>query len=161
MEEGRKITSVFYVHTSFWCLKKIKPFWGTTKKCENKNCIFFLISINYFRMLGTGWVKKFFLLGYFKKWKQTWNLFLQMYLLGHDNILCLVNIHWNCHVQCILFALKYVHVGAFFVIKCPYVNEHLVVPFVELTRDGSFVSHLCFLCLHRITCLSIPMVTQA
>ena len=35
------------------------------------------------------------------------------------------------------------------------VNEHLVVPFVELARDGSRVGHLRFFCLHRITCLSI------
>ena len=27
----------FYFHTSFWCLKKMKLLWRTTKKCENKN----------------------------------------------------------------------------------------------------------------------------
>ena len=34
----------FYFHTSLWCLKwfyeglkDLKTFWGTTKKCENKN----------------------------------------------------------------------------------------------------------------------------
>ena len=35
------------------------------------------------------------------------------------------------------------------------VNEHLAVPFVELARSGSHVSHLRFFCLHRITCLGI------
>ena len=41
------------------------------------------------------------------------------------------------------------------------VNEQLVVPFVELANDGSRVGHLFFFRLHRITCLSIPTVTQA
>ena len=35
----------FYVYTSLWCLKRyykglkdlLETFWGTTKKCENKN----------------------------------------------------------------------------------------------------------------------------
>ena len=37
----------FYFHTSLWCLKRFyegfydldKTFWGTAKKCENKNLI--------------------------------------------------------------------------------------------------------------------------
>ena len=40
-----KIKLTFYFHTSLWCLKRFyeglkglhKTFWGTTKKCENKN----------------------------------------------------------------------------------------------------------------------------
>ena len=36
-----KIKFNFYFHTSLWCLKSfmkvLKAFWGTTKKCENKN----------------------------------------------------------------------------------------------------------------------------
>ena len=40
-----KINLNYYFHTSLWCLKLFyegfwrpsKPFWGTTKKCENKN----------------------------------------------------------------------------------------------------------------------------
>ena len=33
-----KINLNFYFHTSSWCLKGLhKTFWGTTKKCENKN----------------------------------------------------------------------------------------------------------------------------
>ena len=42
-----KINLNFYFHTSLWCLKRFyeglkdlhKTFWGTTKKCENKNLI--------------------------------------------------------------------------------------------------------------------------
>ena len=46
-DPGRKekINLNFYFHTSLWCLKMFyegflglhKPFWGTTKKCKNKN----------------------------------------------------------------------------------------------------------------------------
>ena len=41
-----KIKLNFYFHTSLWCLKKFyeglhKTFWGTTKKCENKNLNWF------------------------------------------------------------------------------------------------------------------------
>ena len=40
-----KINLNLYFHTSLWCLKRFyeglkglhKTFWGTTKKCENKN----------------------------------------------------------------------------------------------------------------------------
>ena len=37
-----KIKLNFYFHTSLWCLRRFyegldKVFWGTTKKCENKN----------------------------------------------------------------------------------------------------------------------------
>ena len=36
--EEKKVKSNFYFHTSLWCLKGFpKTFWGTTKKCENKN----------------------------------------------------------------------------------------------------------------------------
>ena len=41
------------------------------------------------------------------------------------------------------------------------INGHLPVPFVKVGSGGSFVDHLHFFCLHRITCLSIPTVTQA
>ena len=41
------------------------------------------------------------------------------------------------------------------------INEHLAVPFVELARSGSRVSHLRFFCLHKIICPGIPTVTQA
>ena len=40
------------------------------------------------------------------------------------------------------------------------VNEHLAVQFVKLTRGGSCVGHLGFFCLHRITFLSISTVTH-
>ena len=40
-----KINLNFYFHTPLWCLRRFceglkgyhKSFWGTTKKCENKN----------------------------------------------------------------------------------------------------------------------------
>ena len=32
------------------------------------------------------------------------------------------------------------------------VNEHLAVPFVEWVRGGYHVGHLCFFCLHWLTC---------
>ena len=43
-----KINLNFYLHTHLWCLKRFydgfkglhKTFWGTTKKCENKNLTF-------------------------------------------------------------------------------------------------------------------------
>ena len=41
------------------------------------------------------------------------------------------------------------------------VNEYLAVSFVELLRDRSHVGHLRFFCLHWITYLGIPTVTQA
>ena len=45
MNEEKKIKLNVYFHTSLWCLKRFyeglkglhKTFWGTTKKCENKN----------------------------------------------------------------------------------------------------------------------------
>ena len=40
------------------------------------------------------------------------------------------------------------------------VNEHLAVSFAELTRGAFGVGHLHFFCLHKITCLNIPTVTQ-
>ena len=33
-------------HATFQCLKEMKTFWGTTKKCENKNNV-----ISYFNQL--------------------------------------------------------------------------------------------------------------
>ena len=51
-----KMSYFFWSHTSFRCLKKMKTFWDTTKKCENKNSFF--ISINYFIMLWTGRANK-------------------------------------------------------------------------------------------------------
>ena len=40
--QKEKINLYFYFHTSLWCLKRFyeglhKTFWGTTKKCKNKN----------------------------------------------------------------------------------------------------------------------------
>ena len=54
-----KIKLNLYFYTSLWCLKRFcegfkglhKTFWGTTKKCENKNLI--LISIQLSEMHGT------------------------------------------------------------------------------------------------------------
>ena len=40
------------------------------------------------------------------------------------------------------------------------INEHLALPFAEMTRSVSRVSHLCFFCLQRVTYLGIPTVTQ-
>ena len=51
-----KINLNFYFYTSLWCLKRFyeglkglhKTFWGSTKKCKNKNLsIFFCSSGNY------------------------------------------------------------------------------------------------------------------
>ena len=47
-----KIKLNFYYHTSLWCLKRFyegllglhKTFWGTSKKCENKNLSYFFLS---------------------------------------------------------------------------------------------------------------------
>ena len=47
-EWREKIDLNFYFHTSLWCLRRFyeglkgldKTFWGTKKKCENKNLIF-------------------------------------------------------------------------------------------------------------------------
>ena len=36
--QREKNNLIFYFHTSLWCLKGVyNTFWGTTKKCENKN----------------------------------------------------------------------------------------------------------------------------
>ena len=40
-------------------------------------------------------------------------------------------------------------------------KEHLAVPFVKSARGGSYVGHLRYFCLHRITCMSIPTVILA
>ena len=56
-----KIKLNFYFHTSLWCLKSFyevlkglhKTFWGTRKKCENKNLTLFLSQFN-FQKLGDG-----------------------------------------------------------------------------------------------------------
>ena len=45
--QSEKIKLNFYFRTSLWCLKRFyeglhKTFWGTTKKCENKNLTQFL-----------------------------------------------------------------------------------------------------------------------
>ena len=46
-EAGRvkiKINLNFYFHTCLWCLKVLhKTFWGTTKKCENRNLSLFIL----------------------------------------------------------------------------------------------------------------------
>ena len=41
------------------------------------------------------------------------------------------------------------------------VNERLAILLVKLARGASGVVHLRFLCLHKITCLNIPTITQA
>ena len=35
--KGRDDIIFLFSHFFFWCHKKMKPFWGTTKKCKNKN----------------------------------------------------------------------------------------------------------------------------
>ena len=48
-----KIELNFYFHTSLWCHKRFyeglkglhKTFWGTTKKCENKNLTYFFLFV--------------------------------------------------------------------------------------------------------------------
>ena len=55
-----KIKSNFYFHTSLRCLKRFyedlnglhKAFWGTTKKCENKNLTSFLFQCNFQKCIG-------------------------------------------------------------------------------------------------------------
>ena len=50
-----KIKLSFYFHTSLWCFKRFyeglkgfhKTFWGTTKKCENKNLTKFLFRYSF------------------------------------------------------------------------------------------------------------------
>ena len=54
-----KIELNFYFHTSLWYLKRFyeglkglhKTFWGTTKKCENKNLTYFFLFIFMIGML--------------------------------------------------------------------------------------------------------------
>ena len=54
-----------YSQTSFSCLRPYQNFfWGTAKKCDNRNLSFF-ISINYLKMLATGSVDKAFSFGIF------------------------------------------------------------------------------------------------
>ena len=45
-----KINLKFHFDTSLWCLKKVlqglhKTFWGTAKKCENENLIWFFLFV--------------------------------------------------------------------------------------------------------------------
>ena len=59
-DKEKRIKVNFYFHASLWYLKRFyegikdlhKTFWGTTKKCENKNLIF--VSIQLSEMHGTG-----------------------------------------------------------------------------------------------------------
>ena len=59
---SEKIKLNFYFHTSLWCIKRFyeglkdlyKKFWGTTKKCENKNKNLIFIFIQLSEMHGTG-----------------------------------------------------------------------------------------------------------
>ena len=52
--QREKIKLNFYFHTSLWSRKRFyeglkglhKTFWGTTKKCENKNLIFISIQLS-------------------------------------------------------------------------------------------------------------------
>ena len=65
-ERREKINLNFYVPTSLWYLKRFyedlkglhKTFWGTTKKCENKNSSLFSVQLS--EMQGTGRVNKIF-----------------------------------------------------------------------------------------------------
>ena len=55
-----KIKLNFYFDTSLWCLKRLhegleglhKPFWGTTKKCQNKNLTQFLSQYSFQKWTG-------------------------------------------------------------------------------------------------------------
>ena len=55
-----KINLNYYFHTSLWCFKRFyeglkglhKTFWGTTKKCENKNLSWFLFYYNFLKCTG-------------------------------------------------------------------------------------------------------------
>ena len=67
-DEEKKIKLNFYFHTPlFWCLKRFyqglkglyKTFWGTTKKCDNKNLTLIFIWIQLSEMHGTLKVKIF------------------------------------------------------------------------------------------------------
>ena len=60
-----KINLNFYLHTHLWCLKRFydgfkglhKTFWGTTKKCENKNLTFkfkFHLNLIFHSSFGIG-----------------------------------------------------------------------------------------------------------
>ena len=61
--KGEKAHKFFSSHTSFWCLKKMKPFWGTTKNCENKN-YHFLFQLIILQCFGQDRLTKFFLIGF-------------------------------------------------------------------------------------------------
>ena len=66
----KKIKSNFYFHTSLWCLKIFyeglkglkglhKTFWGTTKKCENKNLTYFYSNTTFRNARPDGKGKQF------------------------------------------------------------------------------------------------------
>ena len=60
-----KINLNFYFHTSSWCLKGLhKTFWGTTKKCENKNLREFFPFVRNFLFFS---VIFFFYLGFLSR----------------------------------------------------------------------------------------------
>ena len=54
-DEKKKIKLDIYLHTSLWCLKRFyeglqglhKTFWGTRKKCENKNISEFFFNTTF------------------------------------------------------------------------------------------------------------------
>ena len=51
--QREKIKLNFYFHTFLWCLKGLhKTFWGTTKKCENKNLTQFLFQYSFQKWTG-------------------------------------------------------------------------------------------------------------
>ena len=61
LDEEKKIKLNFYFHTACCSALKgfmkalkgfLKPFWGTTKKCENKNLIKFLFQYNFQKCTG-------------------------------------------------------------------------------------------------------------
>ena len=55
-DETEKINLNFYFHHTLWYLKRFyeghKTFWGTTKKCENKNLSYFLFKHNFLKCTG-------------------------------------------------------------------------------------------------------------
>ena len=74
-----KINLNFYVSTSLWYLKRFyedlkglhKTFWGTTKKCENKNSSLFSVQLS--EMQGAGRVNKIF----------RHRIFIALFRIGH------------------------------------------------------------------------------
>ena len=148
--KGENVINSLFSHFFLVPQKKWNISEAPQKKSENKNYVIF--HFNYFRMLGTGWVNKVF----------SPRIFINIFKKMVTNMkFAFINVHFWYISACIIQKwLRFKRVIQRSCIATETLFEHLAVPFIELVRGGSCVSHLCFFCLHRITCLSIPTVTQ-